>query len=156
MVSKGAAARNKGKNGEREVALQFIGAMRQVEAHLGYKYYGENGEINQDLPSCKVERNLQQSIAGGHDIVGIPFYAPEVKRVETPQINAWWQQCLEQANHAKLRPVLIWKMARQDWKCRTYFKHFSGSWVVADCNFMDWLKEFQVEYYNHLKENPLC
>jgi hypothetical protein len=140
----GSFSRNKGKRGESEVLLLFVGAMRQVEYKLGIT------ADDSTAPSKKIQRNLNQSIDGGHDIVGIPFYAVEVKRVEKPQLNAYWKQTMEQAIKAQLRPLLVWKVAKQDWKCRCILMHPSEQFIVADCNLMDWLYQFQTEYWRLL------
>lgn len=141
-----ADSRAKGKAGEREAAKLFIGAMRQVESYCGI-------DCSDDAAlSSKVERNLQQSINGGHDLNGIPIYAVEVKRVEKPQLNQYWQQACVQAGIAKLEPLLVYKMNRQDWRVRYCAKHNSGRTILADSNLMDWLAEFQVEYYQIIKD----
>lgn len=138
-------SRNKGKSGERQAALLFIGAMRQVEAYCGHS-------INDaDSLSTKVERNLQQSIAGGCDLNGIPFYAVEVKRVEKPQLSQYWQQAVTQANTLKLKPLLVYKQARKDWRCMCELTHNSGNTIIGDVNLMDWLAQFQIEYYQLIK-----
>jgi len=92
--------RQKGHDGEREIVklLQPI-----VEMILGEK---------------RLQRNLQQTRQGGHDICGLEHLAIEVKRCETLEIEKWWKQTLRQA--AMLGkdaiPVLFFRQNRGKWR----------------------------------------
>lgn len=101
----------KGKTGEREALSHMVMAMQEVERSLG--------RFNEHSQSHKVQRNLQQSIAGGCDILGIPGIAIEVKRHETLKVEEWWSQCVEQAPLG-LMPVLMYRKNKQAWTVRTY------------------------------------
>ena len=90
--------RQKGHDGEREIVklLQPI-----VELVLGEK---------------KLQRNLQQTRQGGHDICGLEHLAIEVKRCETLEIEKWWKQTLKQAEAAGgAIPVLMYRQNRGKW-----------------------------------------
>jgi hypothetical protein len=149
-----ATSRAIGVAGEREAAKLFIGAMRQVEYSMGI-FALIDDQPNPLALSNRIERNLQQSASGGHDLLGIPFYAVEVKKVEKPQLGAFWEQACEQAKRVNLEPLLVYKMGRQDWRCRCRVMHRSGNLVVADCQLMAWMTEFQIEYWKLLKSKEV-
>lgn len=88
----GKGRRNKGANAEREFA----------------KLLGEKLGL-------KLERNLEQTRAGGHDLIGLPGIALEVKRCEQLAINQWWRQAVRQAGQG-LIPCLAYRQNRKPWK----------------------------------------
>ena len=96
--------RQKGHDGEREIVklLQPI-----VELVLGEK---------------KLQRNLQQTRQGGHDICGLEHLAIEVKRCETLEIEKWWKQTLRQAAMlgGDAIPVLLFRQNRGKWRVMMY------------------------------------
>ena len=99
-------SRSKGQRGEREVRdiLQFVmdGVGREM-----------------DLPFIpEVKRNLMQSMEGGHDLVGVPGLAVEVKFCENLQLDKWWEQCTRQAERDGGMPVLIYRKKNVKWKVR--------------------------------------
>lgn len=59
------------------------------------------------------QRNLQQSINGGDDLLGVPFFSIELKKHKTKAIGTWWRQCEESARRQGKMPVLIYEMPRQ-------------------------------------------
>lgn len=63
-----------------------------------------------------LERNLEQSRAGGCDIIGLPWIAIEVKHQETLQLASWWLQTLSQARKNNAIPCLIYRQNRVSWK----------------------------------------
>ena len=88
----GKKSRTKGKTGEREV-LNLLGD------RLGQRY----------------ARNLNQSDLGGCDCIELDGVALEIKRAAKPLINKWWEQTCEQANKMQRRPVLAYRLDRQQW-----------------------------------------
>lgn len=123
----------KGKRGEREV----IALLRPVIERV----YGDHGV--DDVP--RLQRNTLQSDAGGFDIVGLHWLAIEVKRQETLNLNAWWQQTLRQAG-AGQTPVLFYKQNRKPWRVRMN----TGVWVgegymmvLSDISIEDFLVVFE-------------
>ena len=86
-------SRNKGMGGEREFA-------REINVRTG----------------IIAVRNLMQSAAGGHDLLGIPGWAPEVKRCEVELVDQWWEQTKRQATLAGAKPVLAYRRSRQPWR----------------------------------------
>lgn len=89
-------SRTKGAAAEREAA-------KLIEDHLGFR--------------CK--RNLMQTAEGGHDLIGIPGWAVEVKRYAQAS-NAikegWWQQAVRQANEVGAKPVVLYRLDRSYWR----------------------------------------
>jgi hypothetical protein len=94
--------RDKGQRGERLA----ISVLQPVVT----KVYEERG-----LEVPKLERNLMQTMKGGHDIVGLDWLALEIKFQETLHINAWWSQTLRQAGETRV-PVLMYKQSRVKWR----------------------------------------
>ncbi|MBG6289510.1 hypothetical protein I5I61_18810 [Pseudomonas nitroreducens] len=85
-----------------------------------------------DNLGIKVERNLEQSRAGGYDLNGLPGWAPEVKaRADTPgraELLAMWAQALEQALRYNAKPVLALKVNRRGWTIYVDLADLNDSW----------------------------
>jgi hypothetical protein len=98
----GKMSREKGARGEREVykILQPIVA----------ECYTSRG-----LAPPLMQRNNNQSRAGGYDIVGLDWIAIEVKRREELAINTWWKQTLAQCKDNQ-EPVLFYRQNNQPWR----------------------------------------
>ena len=108
----GLMSRNKGKTGEREardLLLEWLGPV--------YVKFG--------VPLPELERNLMQSRNGGHDLVGLPWLAVEVKRQEQTQFGSWWKQTVAQAGVGQI-PFLLWRGNRQPWRFRVRLKTYHG------------------------------
>ena len=70
-----------------------------------------------DSLNIDIHRNWEQQAAeGGCDLVGIPNWALEIKRAKVARLSEWWTQCCIQASRVSRRPVLIYRLDRQDWK----------------------------------------
>lgn len=94
---------SKGKRGEREVCDELQPTVDSVAKALG-------------MSAPRVRRNLQQSGDGGEDILGLPWYAIEVKRCETLALDRWWQQCVTQARR-KAAMASAWDdLSRGGWR----------------------------------------
>jgi len=104
-------SRSKGQRGEREIVKVLQSALDDV--------FGAGAYF--------VERNQNQSNAGGCDIVGVPLIAPEVKFCERFAIPQWWLQCKYQADAINLSPVLFYRKSRVAWRVRFEFG-FIGGW----------------------------
>lgn len=76
--------RNKGAGGEREVAAILQKVVDEVFAKCGHE-------------PPKLRRNIEQSQVGGEDLVGLPWYSFEIKRVERVDLDKWWKQTCVQA-----------------------------------------------------------
>lgn len=90
-----AMQRNKGKAGEREVAV-----------------------IVRDLTGWDVRRRVRQH-DGDSDLQGVPGWSVEVKRhakATRADIRNWWEQAARQADKEKMRPVLFFRANRDDWR----------------------------------------
>lgn len=102
----GAMSRNKGQRGEREV----IDALQPV-VNTVYRAHDKDPPL--------LQRNTLQSDSGGYDIVGLPWFAPEVKYEEVFAVNAWWKQTLGQAKPGTV-PVLFYRRNKVVWCVRMY------------------------------------
>lgn len=63
----------------------------------------------------RMERNLQQSRGGGHDIDGLPRWAIECKSNQSMSARACWAQTVTQGLKANRLPVLFRKMPLKEW-----------------------------------------
>lgn len=89
-------SRNKGRRGERQV-------IEEIDNLLG----------------IKLEINYSQTFGGGHDLLGCPGYAIEVKRrksITQGDLKSWWDQSVRQAQKVDLLPCLWFRADRADWK----------------------------------------
>ncbi|AIM40598.1 hypothetical protein [Vibrio phage VpKK5] len=130
---------NKGKRGEREIAKILSDAIDEIGQEL------RSAGVEVDLP--QVERNLSQSRSGGFDLAGISWLAPEVKRQEQLNINAWWKQTMKQATESDREPVLFFKQNRKPWRVMTlvFLKLPDGKRVKVrgEISLADWLFYFK-------------
>lgn len=94
-------SKNKGANGEREVAKLIQPIVDKVYAKRG-------------LESPTIQRNLTQTRGGGFDLDGLDWLAIEVKRQEQLQVNKWWDQTVRQAGKSRV-PILIYRQNRMRW-----------------------------------------
>lgn len=126
-------SRSKGQRGEREVR-DFL---QKVVDEVAFE--------KKMLYSPEVKRNLMQSMEGGHDLVGIPGIAVEVKFCENPQVDKWWEQTLKQASRANSIPVLIYRKTRNPWQVVLFVsipcgdEHTSCRATISFSAFLDWL-----------------
>jgi len=91
----GAASRNKGARGEREVC-------RMLADNLG-------GSFNRLLKQYQ-----QAQLADIEQLVGP--YSIEVKNCATLNLRAWWQQTLAAADKRGAVPCLAYKITRAGWR----------------------------------------
>lgn len=126
-------SRSKGARGEREVRDFLQKVVDEVAAEKKMLFAPE------------VKRNLMQSMEGGHDLVGIPGIAVEVKFCENPQVDKWWEQTLKQASRAGGLPVLIYRKTRSPWQVVMFVsipcgnEHLTCRATVSLSAFLDWL-----------------
>jgi len=102
-------SRAKGAAGERE----FI---KELALELG------------DELVAPLKRNLEQTRAGGHDIVGLEGFAIEIKRykqVKEGDLVKFWEQAKEQAQRIDAEPVLAYREDMRSWR------------VVVSCNMLN-------------------
>lgn len=76
--------RTKGAVGEREAAALLQKVVDEVFTSCGHE-------------PPKLRRNVEQSQVGGEDLVGLPWYSFEIKRVERVDLDKWWKQTCVQA-----------------------------------------------------------
>lgn len=88
----GNRSRNRGQRGERELC-----------------------SLLSDELGIVVKRNLSQTRGGGADCLEIEGWSVEIKFQETLNINAWWQQTLDQCE-GNNEPVLFYRKSHQPWK----------------------------------------
>lgn len=91
-----AKSRNKGAGGERELVNLIL-----------------------DQTGIRLERNLAQSFAGGHDLIGLDDWAIECKRykeIGEAEKRAFWVQAVEQANRVGKRPAVCFRADRKPWR----------------------------------------
>jgi hypothetical protein len=95
--------RNKGANGEREVCDLLQPVVDRVAAEHG-------------LVAPRLRRNVEACQVGGEDIVGLPWYSIEVKRVERIELDKWWRQACVQATRRSAGSTSWDALARGGWR----------------------------------------
>lgn len=145
----GVNIRAKGQRGEREAIDVIEGWALPITEALG-------------LPPVSLERNLQQSRAGGYDVIGLDWLALEVKRHENLQVSTWWKQTLRQAGDTQV-PFLMYRPSRTPWKFRVRLTtaHYgpevstSLNGLTVDMDADNCCTWFQYELYARLKGTTL-
>lgn len=95
--------RAKGANGEREVADLLQKVVNEVALNCGYT-------------APRIRRNVEQTQVGGEDLVGLPWYSFEIKRVERVDLDKWWEQTCVQARR-KAPGATSWDaLAKGGWR----------------------------------------
>jgi hypothetical protein len=122
------ASRDKGARGEREII-----DLLQPIVDAAYK------DAGREPPQLKRASSMQAD-GGGCDVYGIDWLALEVKRCETLQLEAWWRQCMSQAQPDK-QPVLIYRQNGRQWRVRLWL-HDVVVTTVADIAVVDFLRYF--------------
>lgn len=125
-------SRAKGQRGEREVIDLLQPIVDEVTYDLGRK-------------SMLLQRNTIQSDRGGYDIVGLPWFAPEVKWCEVKNVKLWWEQARKQAKEGQI-PVLFYKSNHEPWRVVSYGGlGCDGAWIETTVEvdmhrFMIWFR----------------
>lgn len=89
-------SRNKGASGEREL-------IREIELETG----------------IRLERNLAQSFGGGHDLIGLDYWAIECKRyasIGNADKARFWDQAVRQAKRVGKVPAVCFRADRDVWR----------------------------------------
>lgn len=87
----------------------------------------------------ELEINYSQTFGGGHDLLGCPAYAIEVKRrkaVSQADLKNWWDQSVRQALKVNLLPCLWFRADRADWKVAIpdIYAHKNKLFPIEDFN----------------------
>lgn len=124
---------NKGKRGEREVVKILQKAIDEVFA--------------KDSSKPIIERNLQQSLKGGYDIIGLDWLALEVKFQESDYQEVWWKQACSQVKDNQV-PVLFFRKSRQKWKVKMFgyldvlnSNSIKVPVIIGVDDFLQWFKQ---------------
>ncbi len=134
--------RQKGQNGEREIA--------DMLNSIYLKVLQDNGLPEKDKRDHPFQRNQNQSAVGGSDLSN-PFNLDiEVKRQENLSINTWWKQCVESAKRSGGEPVLVFKQNRKAWRVMLMcsLETYPGNFVRTRCEID--IKDFQAWAYSYL------
>jgi hypothetical protein len=141
--------RQKGAQGEREVAKMLNAIIVEVATAMGYP-----PERVEAAARC-VQRNQNQTAVGGCDLSNVFGIAVEVKRQQDLSIPAWWRQAVAAAERNNELPLLIYRQNNKPWRVRTYAwlalpGSEPGSWsrqkmIVAEFDvetFKSWFAEW--------------
>lgn len=128
-------SRRKGRVGENEV----IGMLQPIVD----KVCKECGKVRFELMRDQRQR-FQPKL---YDIVGIPWLALEVKRVENQSgINGWWKQTLDATKEGQV-PVLLYRQNNRPWMVRTRVSLRVRKGVSVKCtvtmSFAQWAVWFE-------------
>ena len=102
IVKKKINSRSKGQRGEREIV--------ELLESIAWPIYRQLGK-----PLPRIERNQNQSNAGGCDISGLPYLAIEVKMQERLELDAWCRQLIAEAPKGATM-VLFYRQSRKPWR----------------------------------------
>jgi Holliday junction resolvase len=105
-------SRTKGAAGEREL-------IREIEEWTG----------------IRLERNLAQSFAGGHDLIGLDHWAIECKRyrsISEADKRAFWAQAVRQAARVDKMPAVAFRQDRQPWRVLIVYPAQSELYPLED------------------------
>lgn len=127
----GRASRDKGKKGEVEVKNM----LQQVVDHVAHGF---------GVEPVVIKRDTTQSDGGGYDLTGIPWLAPEVKRVERLAVERWWKQACAQAKDGQC-PVLLWRRSREEWRVRVRDTRGTRDMTIRD--FLNWFERNLIAWY---------
>ncbi len=126
-------SRAKGAAGERE----FI---KELSLELG------------DELVAPLKRNLEQTRAGGHDIVGLEGFAIEVKRykqVKEGDLVKFWEQAKEQAQRKDAEPVLAYREDMRSWRVVVSCNLLHGDGMTGDWS-VDWTATISLTAFAYL------
>lgn len=105
-------SRTKGAAGEREL-------IREIEEWTG----------------IRLERNLAQSFAGGHDLIGLDYWAIECKRyrsISEADKRVFWDQAVRQAKRVEKMPAVAFREDRQPWRVLIAYPAESDIYPLED------------------------
>lgn len=105
--------RDKGQNGEREIAQLMNGIVILAMKELGFP------QDKITAAALSIQRNQNQSAVGGNDLSNTWGLSIEIKRQEQLSINSWWAQCVAAAGRNLEHPVLLFKQNHRPWRCIT-------------------------------------
>lgn len=136
--------RQKGFNGEREVATLLNSLVMGVMRELGFP------EATVLAAATTIQRNQNQSAVGGADLSNTFGLSIEVKRHENLSgFNGWWRQCTAAAQRNGEVPVLLYRQNRSAWQCATLLEldcpAGNGKMVRAEIDyatFQMWFKDW--------------
>lgn len=126
-------SRAKGAAGERE----FI---KELALELG------------DELVAPLKRNLEQTRAGGHDIVGLEGFAIEIKRykqVKEGDIVKFWEQAKEQAQRIDATPVLAYREDMRSWRVVVSCNLLKDGYMTGDWS-VDWTATISMKAFAYL------
>src|SRR5688572_14906985 len=114
MPGGGMFARRKGANGELEIMRLIQPTVDRVCEGCG-------------CPQIVLQKNRDQRYAKKqYDVIGLPWFAFEVKRVENQSgINGWWEQVKDAAREGQI-PVLFYRQNNRPWMVRTKMRLDAG------------------------------
>lgn len=146
--------RQKGQEGEREIAKILNSIVAKARDELKLKQYAKEDELFQ--------RNQNQSAVGGSDLSNPLFLEIEVKRQESLSVGSWWSQCITSAERTGGIPILVFRQNRKPWRvCMQtellLFPEFSKQYkamprvrVEVDMDiFKQWFKMYYIEWLIH-------
>jgi len=89
-------------------------------------------------------RNLEQVRSGGADVLDIPPFIFEVKRVEKPNKRKWWLQVKAACQSGDV-PVVAYRKNRQPWRfliSAAVIGLEHGFIQLEEMEFKQWIKQF--------------
>ena len=89
--------------------------MGRMSRDKGAKAERELLKLLGDELGVLLQRNIQQTRAGGADCLELKGFAVEIKRQERLSRPAWWMQACEQGQRVGSEPILFYRRNREAW-----------------------------------------
>lgn len=116
-------------------------------------------ELGGYLGDVQLKRNLEQTRAGGHDILGLEGFAIEVKRYKAlteAMLDGFWDQAVEQADRVGARPVLAYREDFRSWRVRVQLCDLA-EWADRAWTTGGWTADLSLEAFAALvREHRRC
>lgn len=143
--------RQKGQEGEREIARMLNDIVQHVRKQNGYEPF-----VTEDLP---FQRNQNQSAVGGDDLSNPFGLSIEIKRQEQLSINTWWKQCVQSACRTQGYAILIFRQNRKAWRVMLsvpipFAENASIGPVRVEIDIDTFRTWFSCFYHRWLNDNP--
>lgn len=88
---------------------------------------------------------MEQVRSGGHDLLGFPPFAFEIKRCETVSKRSWWLQAVNSVTGTYTVPIVMFRQNGKKWKFLISAKHLyikNGFIQLEEREFVMWVKEY--------------
>lgn len=111
-----------------------------------------------DFLTEPMKRNLEQTRAGGHDIVGLPGWAIEVKRYKALTeglLEGFWEQAVRQAQEVGAKPALAYREDFRSWRVRIRLSDLTD-WGDPGWTGVEWTADLSLDGFAAVVREHRC